>query len=55
MSAAQRGELLLERRVAGRWEEIQRLHGDAFELEFLFRDVDHGVPVIGGDPFEGAG
>ena len=46
-----RGELLLERKVARRWEEIQRLTGDAFELEFLFRDLDHGVPVVGGDPF----
>jgi hypothetical protein len=47
-----RGELSLERKVVGRWEEVQRLTGDAFELEFLFRDVDHGVPVVGGDPFE---
>ncbi len=47
-----RGELVLERQVVGRWEEVQRLTGDAFELEFLFRDVDHGVPVVGGDPFE---
>ena len=47
-----RGELLRERKVVGRWEEVQRLTGDAFELEFLFRDMDHGVPVLGGDPFE---
>ena len=46
------GELVLERRVVGRWEEIQRLTSETFELEFLFRDVDHGVPVVGGDPFE---
>ena len=47
-----RGELLLERKVVGRWEEVQRLTSDVFELEFLLRDVDHGVPMMGGNPFE---
>ncbi len=46
------GDLLLERKVVGRWEEIQRLTSDKFELEFLFRDLDHGVPVVGGNPFD---
>ena len=46
------GELLLERKTVGRWEPIQQLTGDAFELEFLLRDVDHGISVVGGDPFQ---
>ena len=50
-----KGEVVLERRVVGRWEEIQRLTSETFDLEFLFRDVDHGVPVVGGDPFESRG
>ena len=47
-----RGTLLLQRKVGRRWDEVQRLTGDAFELEFLSRDLDHGVPVVGGNPFD---
>jgi len=47
-----RGTLLLQRKVGRRWEEVQRLTGDAFELEFLLRGQDHGVPVVGGNPFD---
>jgi len=47
-----RGTLLLQKRSGRRWDEVQRLTGDAFELEFLFRDLDHGVPVVGGNPFD---
>ncbi len=47
-----RGELVLQRRVIGRWEDVQRLTSDVFELEFLLRDVDHGIDVFGGDPLE---
>ncbi len=47
-----RGELVLERRVRRRWDEVQRLTSDAFELEFLYRDLDHGIDVVGGNPFD---
>lgn len=50
-----RGELKLERRTSRGWEEIQRLTSNAFELEFLFRDLDHGVEVVGGNPFDEVG
>ena len=47
-----RGELILERRHRRRWDEVQRLTSDAFELEFLLRDQDHGIDLHGGNPFE---